>query len=339
MSETIKRAILQLGYKIIQSGNEITVFLKTEKLHYQVIVCINNRNKNVVVNQNNINNLKKKLSYMLNFQAQKEIRYLFMIWHGNKEDRIKDMLKDNVIDISDEGKISYYGIDSFYKSDVKKIEPYLNYESSIKIQMRHRSNKRFRDSVIITPVLIILIIAIYIRRNSFDKYAISWMALESGRYWNLIMYSLFHANFFHLLYNVISLMIIGSMLERRTSKKFIINLMIMGSIYTGLATAYIGKLSENITPTVGISGVIYAFMAALLIIQKNNKENYSWLIVLMGTSFIRGLLNVNTDNVVHLSGIIFGLLFAITAEMKKEETFIKADIKTLKAKIKLQNSN
>jgi membrane associated rhomboid family serine protease len=95
--------------------------------------------------------------------------------------------------------------------------------------------------------------------------AISRPAIADGEYWRLITAGFLHAGFFHLLFNMFSLYILGSLLEPAIGR------LRFGLIYgvSLLAGSFGALLVEPDALTVGASGAIFGLMGAAVIVMRN----------------------------------------------------------------------
>ena len=82
--------------------------------------------------------------------------------------------------------------------------------------------------------------------------------IADGEYWRLVTAGFLHAGFFHLLFNMLSLYILGGLLEPAVGR------LRFGLIYfvSLLAGSFGALLLEPTSPTVGASGAIFGLMGA-----------------------------------------------------------------------------
>jgi membrane associated rhomboid family serine protease len=95
--------------------------------------------------------------------------------------------------------------------------------------------------------------------------ALSRTAIEQGDYWRLVTAGFLHAGFFHLLFNMLALYILGSMLEPAIGK------LRFGLIYfVSLLAGSLGALiAQPVGLTVGASGAIFGLMAAAAVVARS----------------------------------------------------------------------
>ena len=95
--------------------------------------------------------------------------------------------------------------------------------------------------------------------------SVSRFTIGEGEYYRLLTAGFLHAGFFHLLFNMLSLYILGSMLEPAVGR------LRFALIYfvSLLAGSFGALLLEPNAPTVGASGAIFGLMAAAAVVLRN----------------------------------------------------------------------
>jgi len=95
--------------------------------------------------------------------------------------------------------------------------------------------------------------------------ALSRTAIEQGDYWRLVTAGFLHAGFFHLMFNMLALYILGSMLEPAIGR------LRFGLIYfVSLLSGSLGALvAQPHGLTVGASGAIFGLMAAAAVTARS----------------------------------------------------------------------
>jgi membrane associated rhomboid family serine protease len=139
--------------------------------------------------------------------------------------------------------------------------------------------------------------------------SVSRAAIENGDYWRLVTAGFLHAGFFHLLFNMLSLYILGGILEPAIGR------LRFGLIYfvSLLAGSFGALLLEPTLPTVGASGAIFGLMAATAVVMRNRGMSIMesglgiWIILNFVITF--GVSNISVGG--HIGGFIGGGLAAI----------------------------
>jgi len=135
--------------------------------------------------------------------------------------------------------------------------------------------------------------------------------------WQLITYSFLHADFFHILFNMLTLWMFGGELEILWGSKrffsFYLFSCLMGGILTYLVDTFTGFKQGTV---LGASGGIYGLLAAYAIIWPNRevlfmmifpiKIKYMVLFLMLMIAFSQGQ---NIAHMAHLGGVIGGLIY------------------------------
>ena len=141
-------------------------------------------------------------------------------------------------------------------------------------------------------------------------------AIRRGEYYRLFTSMFLHADFRHLVNNMILLSVMGIHLEKLLgSVKFLI-LYILG----GLAASYVSYIyylrSYPGIVFVGASGAIFAVIGALLFIilrERGSADglNATQIIVILAFSLYFGLTNAMVSNAAHIAGFAAGFILGI----------------------------
>jgi membrane associated rhomboid family serine protease len=142
-----------------------------------------------------------------------------------------------------------------------------------------------------------------------EEGALSRFAIADGEYWRLLTAGFLHANFFHLLFNMFSLWILGSMLEPA------IGHVRFGLIYfvSLLAGSFGALLVEPDAFTVGASGGIFGLMAGAVVVMRNRGINpmESGLGLWIGLNLLITFTVPSISIGGHIGGLIGGGLAAL----------------------------
>lgn len=164
--------------------------------------------------------------------------------------------------------------------------------------------------------------------NSHDNFIIKWFALPASfsdfimKPWSIISYGFLHANFLHILVNLIALYFIGHLFIQFFTTKQLLNFYLLGTVIGGilflLAYNYLPALKGQNTPLVGAS----AGISAIFIGIATYMPNYELKIRLIGfvKLWVLGAIWVVLDiiqipagnaggHIAHLGGALFGFLY------------------------------
>jgi membrane associated rhomboid family serine protease len=149
------------------------------------------------------------------------------------------------------------------------------------------------------------------------------MPLGYGFYpWQLITYQFLHADFWHLLFNMMfGLWMFGIEVEHVWgSKKFLIYYLFCG-VAAGLAQLFLSPIFEPVLgPTIGASGAIYGVLIAFAVMFPNRYVFLYFLIPIKVKYFVIGLIVLgvmsvggpsNIANLAHLGGALAGYLYIL----------------------------
>src|SRR5215218_10518827 len=142
-----------------------------------------------------------------------------------------------------------------------------------------------------------------------DDGSVSRAAIADGEYWRVLTAGFLHAGFFHLLFNMFSLYILGSLLEPAIGK------LRFGLIYfvSLLAGSFGALLLEPDAPTVGASGAIFGLMGAAVIVLRNRGLGVMesglgiWILLNLVVTFT--VPNISIGG--HVGGLVGGAVAAL----------------------------
>jgi rhomboid protease GluP len=143
-----------------------------------------------------------------------------------------------------------------------------------------------------------------------------------GEYWRFITPIFLHSDIKHLFFNTISLIFLGSIVERLLGhKKFLIIYFIAG-IYGNLFSF---SFSNN--NSVGASGAIFGLMGVLIFYGISNEDFFktslgSNILLLLFFNIFYGLLNTRIDNYAHMGGLVSGYLVMGVLTGRKNDFYL-----------------
>ena len=205
-------------------------------------------------------------------------------------------------------------------------------------------------NIIIINVLMMIITALN------EQYMISHFALfyPTSPYfkpWQIITHMFMHGGFWHLFFNMYTLFIFGTVLERVWgTKKFLIFYFVTGLgaalMHTGVqfieAQVYISKITENsqqamasyqalkLIPTVGASGAIYGVLmgyamlfpdSVLSLIFPPVSLKAKWFVIIFAViELVTGVFSIGGGiaHFAHLGGMLFGWLLILYWKKKRK---------------------
>jgi membrane associated rhomboid family serine protease len=135
----------------------------------------------------------------------------------------------------------------------------------------------------------------------------NWVdGVASGAWWQVVTSVFTHLTFIHLAVNMVSLFIIGPILERVMGR---VRFLAVYAI-SGLAgSATVMWLTSPEVSTVGASGALFGLMGAILLLSYKAKGNYKQVLIVLGANIAYTLFYVGTISWQgHFGGLVGGLL-------------------------------
>jgi membrane associated rhomboid family serine protease len=173
--------------------------------------------------------------------------------------------------------------------------------------------------LVVINALIYLLTASLYPRSAYYLAMIPSFVLN-GYLWQLFTYMFVHGSFNHLLFNMLSLFIFGSMVEKRIGSKEFLLFYLLTGLFGGIASFVSYYLAGTNVILVGASGAIYGVMLMFAVFYP-----YS-VIFVFGFIPVRAPILVilyaiielsshvfgrggNVAHLTHLSGLVFGYLY------------------------------
>lgn len=190
-----------------------------------------------------------------------------------------------------------------------------------------------KRSLVVVPTLIVAYIISYLLFNVLGYSPASYVLFSNNLLQNVsgpifqnlirfISYGFIHANFFHLLSNSISLLLIAPYLERQLGANKFFGLYSSGLLIGGAATFLLAVNSS----TVGASGAIMAlfgFFAFNLYRLTNSKFAIIFFVAIMLFQF---LFQANVDLYAHIFGFTAGALYGLYPKLLSRTWLINTAI-------------
>ena len=195
-------------------------------------------------------------------------------------------------------------------------------------------------NIIIINVLVMIMTSLN-GNMMYEKFALFYPTSPFFRWWQPVTHMFMHGGFFHLLFNMYTLFIFGSVLERVWGpKKFLIFYFATGlgaaAIHTGVEwiqmQSWIAQAAEGtqsalmaihtmkMTPTVGASGAIYGVLMGYAMLYPDSMLTLvlppvslkaKWFVLIFaGIELLTGITGTGGGiaHFAHLGGLIFGYI-------------------------------
>jgi membrane associated rhomboid family serine protease len=143
----------------------------------------------------------------------------------------------------------------------------------------------------------------------FEEGALSGPAVADGDYWRVVTAGFLHAGFFHLLFNMFSLWILGTLLEPAIGQlRFALIFFV-----SVLAGSFGALVVDPNSLTVGASGGIFGLMGAAVIVMRNRGINpmESGLGIWIGLNLLITFTVSGISIGGHIGGLLGGTLAAL----------------------------
>jgi membrane associated rhomboid family serine protease len=126
--------------------------------------------------------------------------------------------------------------------------------------------------------------------------------------WRMVTSVFTHGSILHLLFNMFTLFVFGSALERLLGKGRYIALYLLSGLGGSVAVALIG---DPLQPVVGASGAIFGLMGAFFIINRHLGGTSIQLVVLVAINLAYGFIVPGISWQAHVGGLVAGALVAL----------------------------
>ena len=188
----------------------------------------------------------------------------------------------------------------------------------------------------LVAINILMFIATLVNENFMvANFAMFYPASPFFKPWQILTHMFMHGGFWHIFFNMYSLLMFGSILERSLgTKKYLIFYFVTGlgaaALHTGVewmqARVFIANAAVDayqqllVTPTLGASGAIYGVLigfamlypqARLMLIFPPIPVKAKWLVIIFAAIELFSGINGIQDGVAHfahLGGMLFGWL-------------------------------
>ncbi len=212
-----------------------------------------------------------------------------------------------------------------------------------------RNSSPATTNIIIINVLVMIMIVLN-EQFMIEHFALFYPASPYFRPWQFITHMFMHGGFWHIFFNMYTLWIFGSVLERTWGwKKFLVFYFVTGLgaalLHTGVqyieAQVYMSQIADGsqqamaalhqlkLTPTVGASGAIYGLLlgfamlypdARLTLIFPPVTLKAKWFVVIFAViELVTGVTGIGGGiaHFAHLGGMLFGWLLIMYWKKKR----------------------
>jgi membrane associated rhomboid family serine protease len=169
--------------------------------------------------------------------------------------------------------------------------------------------------------------------SEFGRYFNYYLALvpaevlRHAALWQLATYMFLHGGISHILWNMLSLWMFGSMLEQSWGTRRFLQLYFFSGIGAGICIVLLSLIfGGTAVPTIGASGAIFGVMLVCAMLWPNQTVLFNFLIplklkymvMIIGAIAFIGAWNPSSgvSNIGHLGGMLFGYIFMKLPKMR-----------------------
>ena len=170
-----------------------------------------------------------------------------------------------------------------------------------------------RSEAPVTQVLIALNVILFVVEKIWPplfQYLAMTPGIASVQPYRLLTTTFLHAGFFHLLFNMMMLYLLGSSIEKvfgwwRYLAVYLLSA--LGGSMAIVAWVLIEPATINVA-TVGASGAIYGMFAAIFMVQRRSGMSTTSILVLLGINLVYGFITPGVSWQGHIGGFLLGLV-------------------------------
>lgn len=159
-------------------------------------------------------------------------------------------------------------------------------------------------------ILFFLLISLPIFPNRwiFERMVGVNILIANGEWWRLVTPIFLHSHFNHLLFNSLSLLIVGSLLEERVKRSTFVFVYLSSGIFANVITYIFASMTYI---HAGSSGAIFGILgvfATLTYFKKVHRQLSTSLVVIIILALLFTFTNTQVNIFSHIGGFIWGAL-------------------------------
>lgn len=299
-----------IGYEIVSTKirGVVCAYDPEKTAPFPLIVICDNRS-DFILSKVNTDNIRRILSEDIAIPEIKDV--LFVILNRWKA---HDLVKTNHIIVeSGTGKCHAGHISSDLRSEYRILTDILAIQK--RAEEKNRMQKPYISRVYpvwCTYLMIAVVLFLYpVTNGRAEEYGISGSTILNGEYTRFITYMFTHGSFFHMLGNMIALMVAGRLVEKKNGAASFLLIYVLSGIAAALVSVSFKGTPAEVT--VGASGAIYGLLGGVFIAELfTDRYQRSIPLPAIGaailSSLVTGAAYLNTDNLCHIGGLLFGML-------------------------------
>jgi len=193
-----------------------------------------------------------------------------------------------------------------------------NFVDKIKNHLRYADTSQRLIYVILACSLLLFVVQVIFSG------VYSWVALSSDfsqslpKFWTFFTYTFFHANIFHLLFNLIALYYFGQLFQTFFTQRQFLAVFVLGSVFSGIFFSLIFFVISGNGILLGASGGVMAILFATVRYQPHMMVRLPLIGSVKIWHIAAGFLLIDLlmmpfgnmgGRLAHLGGALFGLLY------------------------------
>jgi rhomboid protease GluP len=316
-------ALKHMGYKEVVKPDWY-IYVKHDGDCYKVVVMLHNNFGSLIQTEKNLNRIKMQIENdpkTLPLELKKEFFFIILV---SKKAFFEGLGKDNnVLQIAENGKYKKSLKSAAFDEELRELNNSRIYEQAVNNRLSYSSLYERRTSFI-TFLVAAICVTLMVKRVDPLIYGASYNLVRiQGQYQNLITANFLHVGFLHLLGNLVTLLIVGTSLEKKMGHARYFILTLSSALFTSIISISWYFIEGNPQMiTVGLSGVLFAILGADIVHGLKYGENIIYSLALVVFNIISGVFSPSVNNAAHISGLIFGawfmLLMIVAFEVKKD---------------------
>jgi membrane associated rhomboid family serine protease len=168
-----------------------------------------------------------------------------------------------------------------------------------------------RITPVVTAIIVINVVVYLLSQTDFNRtiyrFALWPNQIHHGQSYRLLTAAFLHANIEHILFNMITLAIIGPPVEAELGRVRFGVLYLVAALGGSVASYLLSSPNEL---GVGASGAIFGLMGAYFVLARRNRWDTSTIGVLIIVNLVIGFASSTIDWRAHLGGLVTGAVMA-----------------------------
>lgn len=167
----------------------------------------------------------------------------------------------------------------------------------------------------VTAVLVVVNVFMFLLQKVWPgiyEYTVFWPAGGFYQPWRLLTTTFLHAGFFHLLFNMMMLVLLGASIERAYGHWRYLAIYLLSAL--GGSVMIIGWVLAQPTSwtvaTVGASGAVFGLFGAIFVAQRRAGMSTTSIVVLLAVNLAYGFIVPGISWQAHVGGFVMGLISA-----------------------------